>query len=240
MVNQNREIINQLIDQYTSKIKNIPKSEIEQLRIRYLKDQRNYDVIAKEITNIGEKILLIEKQINVKIDSNILSKSIILIGPMGSGKSTISYRLQEKLNMSHISLDNKDKLSIYYKKEREFNNFKDFEFYLTSSVLTNLQEPTIIDFGAGHSIYENKAMFLEIKNLISRFENVILLMPSKDKEESLVILNKRKGIEEDSHKYRDNKHFVNMPCNYELATLTIYTKDKTPNQIVDEIIAKVN
>ena len=83
-------------------------------------------------------------------------------------------------------------------------------------------------------------MFLEIKNLISRFENVILLMPSKDKEESLVILNKRKGIEEDSHKYRDNKHFVNMSCNYELATLTIYTKDKTPNQIVDEIIAKVN
>ena len=57
MVNQNREIINQLIDQYTSKIKNIPKSEIEQLRIRYLKDQRNYDVIAKEITNKGEKIL---------------------------------------------------------------------------------------------------------------------------------------------------------------------------------------
>ena len=44
-----------------------------------------------------------------------------------------------------------------------------------------------------------------------------------------------KGIEPGSSQDFDNRHFVNIPCNYELAKITEYTKDKTPEQISNEI-----
>ena len=172
---------------------------------------------------------------NKDIDLNILESSIILIGPIGSGKSTIANFLCQKCNIPHVSLDNREQLSSLYEYRQNFDNFKKFEFFLTVTVLTNLPEPMIIDFGAGHSVYEDEAMFLEMQSLISRFSNVILLMPSEDKEESIDILNERKGIEPGSSQDFDNRHFVNIPCNYELAKITEYTKDKTPEQISNEI-----
>ena len=79
-----------------------------------------------------------------------------------------------------------------------------------------------------------------MKSLLSKFSNVILLIPSADKEESLAILNARKGISPESKEYYDNKHFVAIPCNYELATFTEYTKNKNQEQIFDEIINHIN
>ena len=238
--NSRTEKISKLIDSYSVKIKNIPKEIVEQLKLRYIKGDKSYDEIQLEIQDLSKKIEMIEQFVNVDIDPVVLDSSIILIGPMGSGKSTIANLLREKYKMPHLSLDNREQLSGLYKQRGNFNNFKDFEFFLTVMVLTNLSEPTIIDFGAGHSIYENVAMFLEMKSLISRFNNVILLIPSKDKEESVDILNKRKGIKSGSKQDFDNRHFVDMPCNYELATTTVYTKDKLPEQIINEIINCIN
>ena len=83
-------------------------------------------------------------------------------------------------------------------------------------------------------------MFLEMKSLISRFKNVILLIPSENKEESVAILNERKGIKSGSRQDFDNRHFIDMPCNYELATIIEYTKDKTPEHISNEIINQIS
>lgn len=232
--------ISRLIDSCAEKIRNIPEERIEQLKLRYIADSRSYEEIEQEILSLTEKVLKVEQLVNTDIDLNILENSIILIGPMGSGKSTIANLLCKKCNMPHVSLDSREQLSSLYEQRQNFDSFKEFEFFLTGTVLTNLPEPVIIDFGAGHSIYEDAAMFLEMQSLISRFDNVILLMPSEDKEESIAILNERKGIESGSGQDFDNRHFVNMPCNYELATFTVYTKDKTPDQISNEIISQVN
>ena len=231
--------ISRLIDSCAEKIRNIPEERIEQLKLRYIADSRSYEEIEQEILSLTEKVLKVEQLVNTDIDSNILENSIILIGPMGSGKSTIANLLCKKCNMPHVSLDSREQLSSLYEQRQNFDSFKEFEFFLTGTVLTNLPEPVIIDFGAGHSIYEDAAMFLEMQSLISRFDNVILLIPSEDKEESIAILNERKGIESGSGRDFDNRHFVNMPCNYELATLTVYTKDKTPDQISNEIISQI-
>ena len=37
----------------------------------------------------------------------------------------------------------------------------------------------------------------------------------------------------------DNRHFISAPCNEQLATIIQYTKDKTPEQISNEILDKV-
>ena len=76
---------------------------------------------------------------------------------------------------------------------------------------------------------------VEVKG--NKFDNVVLLMPSEDKEVSLRKLSELKGIEPNSDKYQTNKHFVEMPCNYELATITEYTNGKTPDEISTEIIS---
>ena len=43
----------------------------------------------------------------------------------------------------------------------------------------------------------------------------------------------------DERVLNDNKHFVNMHCNDEVATIKIYTKDKSSEDICREIITKV-
>lgn len=202
----------------------------------YMEDKRDLEIIKREINIFIGKYIVMEKLVNKEIDKEIKEKTIILIGPMGVGKSTISKELSKQTNLEVISLDARDKLSNYYKNERKFDNFKEFEFYLTASVLTNLDSPKIIDFGAGHSIYENPLMFMEFKKLINNFENVVLLMPSENKEESLNIINeriKKRGV--DDFKLKDNKHFIESPCNYEVATIFEYTSKKNIDEIISDI-----
>lgn len=209
----------------------------------YMNDERDLYEIEKEIEEMIKKYEYMESLVNKSIDKNVLDNSIILIGPMCAGKSTISNDLANKTNLERISLDARDKLKKYYQEENKFSNFKDFELYLTASVLTNLDSPKIIDFGAGHSIYENPLMFMEFKKLIDKFSNVVLVMPSENKEESIQIttdrLIKRNGMPT-NQKLEDNKHFIESPCNYEIATITEYTLNKDVNSISNDILKKID
>lgn len=206
----------------------------------YIEDKRNIDEIKNEIDLLTKKYELMETMVNKDINEDIASKSILLIGPMGVGKSTVANKLSEKTNLERLSLDAEDILSDIYDNRDKFDNFKDFEFYLTVTVLTNINKPYIIDFGAGHSIYENPLMFLEFKKLMSKFSNVVLLMPSENKEESLEIINERiskRNIER--YQFDDNRHFIESPCNYEVATITEYTNNKNVDEISDEILKQI-
>lgn len=218
-------------------IKNIPPEIIEGYMSKYKADERSFSEIGKEVLATYRKINVAETLVNKPVNEDVLKNSILLIGPMGAGKTTVGRSLSSELDMPRISLDNKEMLQPLYQQRDKFNSFKEFEFFLTSSVLTGIETPTVIDFGAGHSVYEDPIMFMEIKSLINKFDNVVLLMPSEDKEVSLRKLSELKGIEPNSDKYQTNKHFVEMPCNYELATITEYTNGKTPDEISTEIIS---
>lgn len=236
------EKIRYAIDFLSTRFPDIPKQYVEQVKKHYLNDNRSFHEIGKEIMHQVNKLDAMEELVSQSIDPNVAQNSILLIGPMGTGKSTIARMISTNLNMPQISLDNRDQLRQFYSNKQSFNHFKDFEFYLTGSVLTSLREPCVIDFGAGHSVYENPIMFHEMSKLISKFANVVYMIPSENKEESMEILNNRvlqRNKNLTSQTLNDNRHFISAPCNEQLATIIQYTKDKTPEQISNEILDKV-
>ena len=130
-----------------------------------------------------------------KLPEEVKNNTIILIGPMGTGKSTIAKLISNQIeDIDRISLDNREGLKEIYKRRDSFRNFKNFEFVLTGTILSSLKRPHVIDFGAGHSIYKNKELREQMKQMCSEFKNVILLLPSEDREKSRRILLERRNV----------------------------------------------
>ena len=78
-----------------------------------------------------------------------------------------------------------------------------------------------------------------MQEMCSEFKNIILLLPSKDKDKSRRILSERRNIKLGSNKDKGNWHFLTAPNNYELATKIVYEEGKTPEDISREIIQLV-
>ncbi|MEQ8676332.1 MAG: hypothetical protein RLP44_19070 [Aggregatilineales bacterium] len=178
-------------------------------------------------------------------------QSIILIGPMRAGKTTVSKLVAEKLNLPRVRLD--EIRWDYYptvgydedhaKSLRKsggldfFTYMKPFEASLVEHVLTLHPEDTVIDFGAGHSVYEQEALFQQVQKALEPFPHVIYITPCSDVEEAVEILNQRDIDDGESGLPAElNRHFVTHPSNSILATHTIYNQDQTPAQSAEQIV----
>ncbi|MFN8417741.1 MAG: shikimate kinase [Anaerolineae bacterium] len=132
--------------------------------------------------------------------------TIILIGPVSAGKSTVAALLADKLHMPHVSIDD---VRWGYYAEIGYDNaeasriansdegmlgllryWKPFEAYAVERVLPD-HPNSVIDFGAGHSFYDDEALFDRVQNALAPYPNVIMLLPSPDLDESARILNDR-------------------------------------------------
>ncbi|KIL38555.1 shikimate kinase [Gordoniibacillus kamchatkensis] len=168
---------------------------------------------------------------------------VILIGPMKIGKSTVRRLLSEKLGIPGVTLD--DKRYTYYNEigfdmslqqqmlrnnqfQELYQYWKPFEAHSVERVLQDYPQ-CIIDFGAGHSVYEDPLLFERVRNALAPYPNVILLMPSPNAKESLQMLNERSAL-------NINEHFVTHPSNYLLAKRVVYTKGRTPAETAEDII----
>ncbi len=181
-----------------------------------------------------------------KINPN--DSDIILIGPEGTGKSTIGKLLSQKLNLPQVSMD--DIRWQYYqeigwdadtqKQIRDqlgfagvYRYWKLFELYGIERLLSE-HNNCVIDFGAGHSVYENDADFARAGELLSPYKNIVLLLPSPDLDESVDILKQRSQLTINGVEI--NRFFMTHYSNQKLAKQVIYTKGKTPEEIKQEII----
>ena len=208
----------------------------------------------KKTLSYGKKAL---KAIN-KLPQDVKDNTIILIGPMGAGKSSTSKVLRDIRHMDRISLDNKDRLANIYRYKRRFGNFKNFEFVLACSVLASLKKPMIVDFGAGHSVYEDKEVFELMKRVCSNFRHIFLLLPTQNSmnpDGSINASNNyrilRLRLQEDKvrpwegnlhfeRRMSENNYYLTCHCNYDLATKTIYQNDKTIEQVAIVIDNEMN
>lgn len=180
------------------------------------------------------------------------AESIILIGPEGSGKSTIGKIIAAALSKELYSIDrHRDELYPPFGYDKAladkiyteqglwpfYHYWNIFEYQTVSHILQNASKEgdefygKIIDFGAGHSVYENPEELEKIEALMKPYPTVILVIPCEDVEEALKITEARRN-----KKLELNKLFLEHPSNRRLAKYTIYTKDKTAEECAESVL----
>lgn len=186
---------------------------------------------------------------------DVYNESILLIGPPNVGKSEVSAILSERTNLKVVSLEStRDK---YYneigydkkyanklKKEEGFlaryKYWKKFESYHVSKFLPTLKEPSIVKFEASQTVYEDEALFNEVKNVMKKFKNIVLLLPDIDLQDCWSKINKNGKVPIGSDLSKLNWHLVSSPCNSNLATMTVCICGRSSDEIVDEILSFVD
>jgi hypothetical protein len=120
--------------------------------------------------------------------------------------------------------------------------WKPFEAYAVERVLADAPQ-AVVDFGAGHSVYEDAALFSRVQRALAPYPNVILLLPSPDPGEAVTLLNarlvallEREVGRVDPAVLALNEHFVKHPSNRQLAKQVVFTRDKTPEETCQEIL----
>src|SRR5207237_10277037 len=99
----------------------------------------------------------------------------------------------------------------------------------------------VIDFGAGHTVYEDEAAFERVKRALAPYPNVVLILPSPDPDESVRVLRERAEHKMGSGYFLNSDFdyfgfWVRSRCNAELAKITVYTEGKTPEHTASVLI----
>lgn len=174
---------------------------------------------------------------------------IILIGPIGVGKSTQGKCLADRLGLPQYSMDDLrwgyyneigyDRTLVQQKRTAEgmqsvIQYWKPFEAYAVERLLSEHPDG-VVDFGAGHSVYEDKRLFERVQRALASYPNVVLLLPAIDVNESARILSQRnRDLPNDTHTI--NEHYLHHPSNSILAKHTVYTNGKTREETCTEIL----
>ena len=160
---------------------------------------------------------------------------IVLIGMMGSGKSSISQILAEKINFTSIELDKlfeeQEKISIndFFKTYGE----KDFRKKETKILIDSLQnENIVLSTGGGIILKESNRKLLFKDNILTIFleansETIYERIKNDTSRPLLQVPNPQKEIEEILKKREEY---------YNLAKIKINTDNKTIEEIIEEIL----
>jgi len=177
---------------------------------------------------------------------------IVLIGPVGSGKSTIASLLAQKLGLPRRAMDEfrwkyYDEIDYDWavaKKRHSKDGFwglyrywKPFEAYAVKRLLEDFKD-CVFDLCAGNSVYEDTALRRQVLEVLAAYAHVIHLLPSPDPHESMRILSERNHYSSAEQRTL-NELFVRHHSSYELAKYTVYTKGKTPEETCAEILTRI-
>ncbi len=180
------------------------------------------------------------------------TKTVILIGPEGAGKSTIGALLAAALAQPLYSLDrHRDALYAPYGYSAAraqtiyetqglwafYAHWSAFEFQAVCHVLAHAARPgdafhgRVLDFGAGHSVYETPADRAAVEAHMAPFAHVFLVLPCADVDEAARVMEARRG-----RALGLNRHFLTQESNARLAKHTVYTQGKMPEESAEEIL----
>ena len=144
--------------------------------------------------NLQEEINRIKSIMGLVTENIDGGKSIILFGPQGVGKSTLSKQLGEKLGMKVVGSDDVIDQGDWASEEtwskgwqvRKENEYKGMVEYLKN----NIGKPVILDVGGSHGVWDGK-MLKNIMGLIEKYPNRFLIIPSDNEKENQEFLRGR-------------------------------------------------
>ncbi|HQV35875.1 MAG TPA: shikimate kinase [Flavobacterium sp.] len=167
-------------------------------------------------------------------------KKIILLGYMGSGKTTIASKVADVLKKKHLDLD-----KLIEKKEGKTINsifatkgeiyFRKIEHEVFKDLMES-QDDFVLSFGGGTPCYANNHLFLKEKEVISIYLKTSVeelskrLLQSKAERPLIAQMN------EDELKEFIAKHLFDRSYYYHQAQHFISTDNKLEKEVVQEII----
>lgn len=176
-------------------------------------------------------------------------KEIILLGPVAVGKTTTARLISKKIHKPVISLD--DLRFDYYKEiGYDHNHMKElhekagimaifqygkiFDAYSIERILEDHQN-CIFDFGGGNIVSGYDFDLNRIKKALEPYENVVFLVPGKDNKETLKFIYERRDIKPGDRELIE--YLVYNHSNYEVAKHMVFVKDKTSEEVCDEVLS---
>ncbi len=181
-----------------------------------------------------------------------MRSEIVLIGPVSVGKSTVAKVLGERIGVAVVSMD--EVRDDYF---RELGYDADFAMRLyeldgAGSVwcyqkafnphsverIVAEHRGCIIDMGGGSTVDEHEDQHARVVAALEPFANVVLLLPHEDDGASLAYLDQRTGWGDKPRNI--NRILLQHPANRRLAKHVIYTADRTPDDIAEEIIRRTS
>jgi shikimate kinase len=177
-------------------------------------------------------------------------ESIIFIGPIGAGKSTISKMVAEKLSLPSFSLDKEGHLAAsvgfdvgcYTQIQKEKGPFAAYEyqrsFYdrLVPLFLAS-HDRGVLDLGGGHPIMPDLKKQETINKALAPYERIFLLMPTPNPEESIQILRGRNKVADGQPDLNALYFQGGNRTFWEIAKQVLYTNGKTPEETCEEVLS---
>ena len=96
----------------------------------------------------------------------------------------------------------------------------------------------VIDFGAGHSVFENGELFERVRKALEPYPNVVRRLPWPDLEQSIRVPHTRNGGPPPGE-FDLNSHFILHHSSYDLAKIVVYAEGKTPEETRDSVLTAV-
>lgn len=174
--------------------------------------------------------------------------NLILIGPQNVGKSTTAQWIVHLARVGRLSLDDprqqwfrdnqaafKEAMSFPPSDPKNKTLFKLAEAQSVQQCVRSIDR-TVIDFGAGHSVYEDADHFEMVQSAVAG-HHVVLLLPSIDVEISRQYLRERCNYDIGGCQLADL--CLDNPSNRKLAHAVVYTKGKNPIEVASEVLERV-
>jgi hypothetical protein len=173
---------------------------------------------------------------------------IILIGPCGSGKTTIGTMLAERLNSPFASLDavertytvpagfDPDRAEELRNTGVPFAGYAYRRMFFDDAVIGFLADYPrgVLELGGGHPIIPDPEKQARVTAALRPYSRIILLLPTADLRESVALLRARYGVADGKPDL--NELFIVDDTFFKLARFVVYTQGKTPDETGDEVL----
>ena len=191
-----------------------------------------------------------QTHLQIRCESDCRVTHLVLIGPIGAGKSTVAPLIGSLLGWPTVELDElrpdvyatlgydnaaADEARATDGIDGLLRYWKPFEIQLVEHAVT-LRPDAVLDFGAGHSHFDDESQARRAATALAP-HYVVLLLPSSDLSESESTLAARQPEEFREISLELNATFLRSESNRMLADRVLITGDRSPDEIAADIVA---